>query len=223
VVELISGLRPERLRSNLDRVREQIATAAENAGRDPHSVEILAATKYIPASELGVLAEAGIVLVGENRAQDLEAKFERYGERFEWDFIGALQSRRLRLIVPRVRLIHSVASESAMVELERQRERWREGLAILIEVNVAREPGKAGVLPEQLDELMALAPLPVEGLMTMPPLTDRPQESRRWFAALRELARTHGLTRLSMGTTQDYPVAVEEGATIVRIGTKLYD
>jgi len=185
-------------------------------------VEILAATKYIAGEDLPTLAEAGIRLVGENRAQDLQEKVAAYGQLFQWDFIGQLQSRRVRLIVPHVRLIHSVASESALHELERQRERARPGLRILIEVNLAGEAGKAGIAPEQLDALIARSPVPVAGLMTMPPLSNDPEDSRRWFAALRRLADERGLEHLSMGTSQDYAVAVEEGATIVRIGTKLY-
>ncbi len=161
-------------------------------------------------------------LLGENRAQDLQAKVAAHGELFTWDFIGALQSRRVRLIVPHVRLIHSVASDSALRELERHVELARPGLRILIEVNVSREPGKAGVAPDELDGMIARSPVPVAGLMTMPPLSPDPEDSRRWFAALRELAHARGLKELSMGTTQDYLIAVEEGATIVRIGTRLY-
>jgi hypothetical protein len=145
-----------------------------------------------------------------------------HGQLFEWDFIGQLQSRRVRLIVPHVRLIHSVSSESALRELERHRDLARPGLRILIEVNLAGEAGKAGIVPEQLDAFIARAPVPVAGLMTMPPLSVDPENSRRWFAALRELAAERDLEHLSMGTSQDYVVAVEEGATIVRIGTKLY-
>jgi hypothetical protein len=225
VAELISGLRAERVRANLERLRGEIDAASALApAADAHGpVEILAATKYVPAEELPVLAEASVGLVGENRAQDLQAKIEAHGELFEWDFIGTLQSRRVRLIVPHVRLIHSVASSSAMRELERHAERARPGLRILIEVNLAGEPGKAGVRPEHLDELIARSPFPVAGLMTMPPACVDPEASRPWFAALRELARERGLEHLSMGTSQDYLVAVEEGATIVRIGTSLYD
>jgi pyridoxal phosphate enzyme (YggS family) len=222
MARLISGLDAETVRANLQEVREEIASAAVRAGREAGDVQILAATKYLPAGELPALAEAGVSLVGENRAQDLEEKVAAHGELFTWDFIGQLQSRRVRLIVPHVRLIHSVASGSALRELERHRDRAASGLRILIEVNVAGEPGKAGVLPEQLDEMLAAAPLPVAGLMTMPPLARDPQDSRRWFAALRDLAHARGLGELSMGTTQDYVVAVEEGATIVRIGTRLY-
>jgi len=138
------------------------------------------------------------------------------------DFIGQLQSRRVRTIVPYVRLIHSVASDSALRELERHRELARPGLRILVEVNVAGEQGKAGIAPEQLDEFIARSPLPVAGLMTMPPLSPQPEDSRRWFSALRELAHERDLEHLSMGTSQDYAIAVEEGATIVRIGTSLY-
>jgi pyridoxal phosphate enzyme (YggS family) len=227
MAELITGLHPQAVRANLERLHEQIRAARERseaAGVRPRGseVEVLAATKYIPLEELPVLAEAGIRLLGENRAQDLQHKVAACGELFEWDFIGQLQSRRVRLIVPHVRLIHSVASESALRELARHQALARPGLRILIEVNLAQEPGKAGVLPAQLDDFIARSPLPVAGLMTMPPLAEDPSHSRRWFAALRELARERGLEHLSMGTSQDYAVAVEEGATIVRIGTKLY-
>ncbi len=224
MAELISDLRADTVRSNLAAVREEIVAAATRAGRDPEAVEVLAATKYVAVEHLPILAEAGVRLVGENRAQDLQAKVAAYGELFEWDFIGQLQSRRVRLIVPHVRLIHSVASESALRELGRHRALARPGLRILIEVNLAREPTKAGVVPEDLDAFLASSPVPVAGLMTMPPaVSGDPHDSRRWFAALRELAAARGLEHLSMGTSQDYLVAVEEGATIVRIGTRLYD
>jgi pyridoxal phosphate enzyme (YggS family) len=219
---LITDLHVRAIRENLEAVREEIIHAAARAGRDPLGVEVLAASKYIAAEDLPLLAEAGVTLVGENRAQDLQDKVQARGELFTWDFIGALQSRRVRMIVPHVRLIHSVASESALRELERHRELARPGLRILIEVNVAREPGKAGVAPDELESMIERSPLPVAGLMTMPPLSPDPEDSRRWFAALRELAEAHGLAELSMGTTQDYLIAVEEGATIVRIGTRLY-
>ncbi len=227
MARLISGLSAQRIRENAARVREQIDAAHERApGRAvavPAQVELLAAIKYVTVEDLPLLAEAGIALVGENRAQELAAKHAAHGELFEWDFIGQLQSRRVREIVPYARLIHSVASESALRELERHREQARPGLRILIEVNVAGEAGKAGVAPQQLGEFVARAPVPVAGLMTMPPLAGSPEQSRRWFAALRELADEHGLAHLSMGTSQDFAVAVEEGATIVRIGTRLYD
>lgn len=225
MAELICGLSAEGIRANLARIREEIAAAvgrssSARAGRP--EVEILAAGKYVPLEDLPVLADAGIRLLGESRAQDLQAKVAARGELFEWDFIGQLQSRRVRLIVPHVRLIHSVASDSALRELARHRELARSDLRILIEVNIAGESGKAGLAPEQLGEFIARSPVPVAGLMTMPPLSDDPGRSRPWFAALRGLADEHGLQGLSMGTSQDYVVAVEEGATIVRIGTKLY-
>jgi pyridoxal phosphate enzyme (YggS family) len=223
VVELITALRAETVRVNLAEVREEIATAAAAAGREPGEVEVLAATKYVSADDLPVLAEAGVGLVGENRAQDLVAKVAAHGQLFTWDFIGRLQSRKVKTIVPLVRLIHSVASESVLRELARHRTEARPGLEILIEVNVAREPGKDGVAPEQLDALIERAPVPVAGLMTMPPHAENHEDSRRWFAALRSLAEERGLKRLSMGTSQDYLVAIQEGATIVRIGTRLYD
>jgi PLP dependent protein len=196
-----------RVRENLERVRERI-------GPD---VEILAATKYVPAKELPKLAEAGIELVGENRAQDLLAKQADYRELFTWDFIGAIQSRKLKDISPNVRLIHSVASESALRRLERSPAR-----EVLIEVNLAGEESKEGIDPGELGAYIERCPVPVTGLMTMPPAVERPEDNRRHFARLAELAAEHGLERLSMGTTQDFEVAVEEGATIVRLGTVLY-
>jgi PLP dependent protein len=222
MVELIAGLDAEVIAANVRRVRGEIAETLERCGDGGREVAVLAATKYVALADMPILARAGIELVGENRAQDLKAKAEAHGEMFEWHFIGQLQSRRVRLIVPHVRMIHSVASESALGELERRGELARADLRILIEVNLAGEPGKDGIAPEQLDSFIARAPLPVAGLMTMPPLARDPQESRRWFSALRELRDEHGLEHLSMGTSQDYLVAVEEGATIVRIGTSLY-
>jgi pyridoxal phosphate enzyme (YggS family) len=222
MAQLISDLNVERIRQNLVALREQITDAARHAGRDPGEVEILAATKYVLSEDLPTLAAAGVRLVGENRAQDLAARAAVHGELFQWDFIGALQSRRVRTIAPHVRLIHSVASDSALRELDRHRELAHPGLSILIEVNVAREPGKSGIPPEELDSYLERAPVPVAGLMCMPPLASDPEHSRRWFAALRELAAARDLPQLSMGTSQDFLVAVQEGATIVRIGTRLY-
>jgi PLP dependent protein len=226
MAELIARLDPARVRANLERIRGEIEDARSRSRVQPaggaQPVEVLAAVKYLPDEALPALAEAGVRIVGENRAQELERRVALHGELFEWDFIGQLQSRRVRLIVPHVRLIHSVASRSALRELERHRELARPGLRILIEVNLAGEEGKAGIAPEELDDYIASSPVPVAGLMTMPPLAADPEGSRPWFAALRELARERGLEVLSMGTSQDYAVAVEEGATIVRIGTSLY-
>jgi PLP dependent protein len=198
----------ERVRRNLERVREQI-------GPD---VEILAATKYVGADDLPALAEAGIELVGENRAQDLLAKQEAHGDLFTWDFIGQLQSRKVKDVAPNVRLIHSLASDSALRRLEEHPAK-----EVLVQVNVAGEEGKVGVAPEELGEFIARVPVPVTGLMTMPPFVERAEDNRRHFARLAELAEEHALQRLSMGTTQDYRVAAEEGATIVRLGSVLYD
>ena len=223
MVELITHLRADTIRANLARVRDEIAAAAGAAGRDGSEVQVLAATKYVSAEDLPTLAEAGIELVGENRAQDLIAKVAAHGDLFAWDFIGHLQSRKVKAIVPHGRLIHSGASDSVLDELVRHQAEARPGLEILIEVNVAGEPGKDGVSPEELDAFIERSPVPVAGLMTMPPLAERPEDSRRWFAALRSLAEERGLKRLSMGTSQDYRVAVQEGSTIVRIGTRLYD
>ena len=215
---LITGLEAGAVRAAAERVREEIAAAARKAGRDPAEVELLAAVKYIALEELGVLAEAGLALVGENRAQELEAKATAHPE-LRWHFIGQLQSRKVKQILPYVELIHSVASDSALRQLERHGTPETE---ILVEVNVAGEEGKAGIAPDELGAFIERAPVRVSGLMTMPPFSEVAEDSRRHFAALRELAETHGLARLSMGTSQDFAVAVEEGATIVRVGSRLY-
>jgi pyridoxal phosphate enzyme (YggS family) len=209
-----TGLDAARLRANLDRVRSEIA----DAGRDPAEVEILAAVKYVPLEEMGVLHEAGITLVGENRAQELEVKAAAHPE-LTWHFIGQLQSRKVKTILPHVQLIHSVASESALRQLATHGTPETE---ILLEVNVAGEAGKAGIAPEELPRYLEASAVKVVGLMTMPPFADDPEASRPHFARLRELAQAHGLRQLSMGTSQDYAVAASEGATIVRIGTTLY-
>jgi pyridoxal phosphate enzyme (YggS family) len=208
VAELITGLDAARIRDNLARVREEI----------PEGVQVLAAVKYVPLEELGTLAEAGIELVGENRAQDLEAKATAHPE-LRWHFIGQLQSRKVKLILPHVELIHSVASDSALRQLGRH---GTPETDVLVEVNTSGEEGKAGIAPGELGAFIERCPVRVVGLMTMPPFTDDPEASRPHFAALRELAREHGLRELSMGTSQDYRVAAEEGATIVRLGTSLY-
>ena len=199
---------PERVRGNLERVREQIGT----------EIEICAAIKYVEAGDLPALAEAGIELVGENRAQELLAKQEAHRDLFTWDFIGQLQSRKVKEVAPNVRLIHSLASESAMAKLEQH-----PAGEVLIQVNVAGEEEKAGIEPDELGDFIARCPVPVTGLMTMPPFVERAEDNRRHFARLAELAAEHDLSRLSMGTTQDYAVAAEEGATIVRLGSVLYD
>jgi uncharacterized pyridoxal phosphate-containing UPF0001 family protein len=212
VAQLIRGIDARRVADNLARVRDEL-------GRD--DVQILAAVKYLALEELGSLAEAGITVVGENRAQELELKAAAWDGRaaFTWDFIGQLQSRKVKQVLPLVRWIHSVATDSALKELGKH---GTPDTEVLIEVNVAREEGKAGVLPDDLGAFIGRCPVTVVGLMTMPPLAERPEDSRRWFAALAQLADEHGLRELSMGTSQDYAVAAQEGATIVRLGTILY-
>ena len=165
------------------------------------------------------LADGGITLVGENRAQELVAKAQAHPGLFTWDFIGSLQSRKVATLVPLVRYIHSVATDSALRQLERYA---TPETRILVEVNVAGDPGKAGIDPPQLPEFLERSSVEVVGLMTMPPLANRPEDNRRHFAALRELAERHGLRELSMGTSQDFEPAVQEGATIIRLGTALY-
>jgi pyridoxal phosphate enzyme (YggS family) len=215
MVELIRGLDAERVRRNLDRICKEIG----GTGRAPGDVQILAAVKYVPIEELRTLAEARITLLGENRAQDLDAKVAAYPGRFTWDFIGHLQSRKVRQVLPHVRYIHSVASDSVLAQLERH---GSPETQVLVEVNVAEDESKSGIAPGELRSFLDRCPATVVGLMTMPPLARAPEDSRPYFAALRELSERHGLKELSMGTSQDYLVAVQEGATIVRLGTTLY-
>jgi uncharacterized pyridoxal phosphate-containing UPF0001 family protein len=176
-------------------------------------VTVVVATKYVSVDELGLLADAGIEVVGENRAQDLEAKHARYGDRFRWHFIGHLQSRKAKTVNELCELCHSLDSESAAKRLE---------IPTLVEVNLSGEPTKSGITPAELPRFLELYD-DVRGLMTMPPSSDDPEASRPYFRRLRELAEEHGLRDLSMGTSQDYRVAVEEGATYVRIGSVLYE
>jgi PLP dependent protein len=214
----VAGLSADRVRANAERIRAEIDTAARRAGRDPAAVELLAAVKYVDTEDLGALVDAGLTLFGENRAQQLEEKAAAQPD-VRWHFIGQLQSRKVKTILPLVELIHSVASESALAQLERHAAPDTE---ILVEVNVAGEEGKAGIPPAELEAFIARSPVRVVGLMGMPPFADDPEQSRPHFAALRELAERHGLRHLSMGTSQDYAVAVEEGATIVRVGAILF-
>jgi len=199
-------LSAETVRTAYDRVREEV-------GPD---VTIVVATKYVSPEEMAVLAEAGVEVVGENRLQDLEAKHERYGDRFRWHFIGHLQSRKAKDVSRLCDLCHSLASLSAARRLE---------IPALVEVNLSGEESKSGIAPAELpaflDEARGLG-VDVRGLMTMPPLAGDPEASRPYFRSLRELGAEHGLPELSMGTSQDYRAAVEEGATLVRIGSVLF-
>jgi PLP dependent protein len=209
MADLIHGIEPDKVRANLERVRE-------TAGAE---VEILVAAKYVPIEEMGALAEAGVALVGENRQQDLAAKHERWGDAFAWDFIGNLQSRKVKQVLPLCRLVHSVATDSVLTQLGRH---GRPETEVLVEVNIAGEEGKGGVAPNDLPAFIERCPVRVVGLMTMPPFSQDAEDSRPHFARLAELAAANGLGRLSMGTSQDWPVAVEEGATIIRLGSALF-
>jgi pyridoxal phosphate enzyme (YggS family) len=217
----VARLDPARLQENAARVREEIAVAAARAGREPADVELLVAVKYVDTEDIGALADAGLTLLGENRAQQLEEKVAAWPDHgLRWHFIGQLQSRKVKTILPLVELIHSVASHSALAQLAKHAGPDTE---ILVEVNVAGEEGKAGIAPAELGDFIARAPVRVAGLMGMPPFAEDPEASRPHFAALRELAAAHGLRELSMGTSQDFAVAVEEGATIVRVGSVLFE
>lgn len=208
MVEMIEELDAAAIRGRLEEVR---AVCGDG-------VEVLVAGKYVPNELMGTLAEAGVTLIGENRLPDLEAKVERWGDAFTWDFIGNLQSRKVRDVVPLVRLIHSVGTESVARKLAQYADA---GTEVLVQVNVAGEEGKGGVEPADLGAFIAALPVSVVGLSTMPPFTDRPEASRPHFARLAELAVEHGLERLSMGTSQDWRIAVEEGATTIRLGSTL--
>ena len=197
----------------------KVAANLEEARAVAEGVELLVATKYVPLEEMGRLAEAGVRLVGENRQQDLAAKHERWGDAFEWDFIGNLQSRKVKQVLPMCRLIHSVATDSVLAQLEKHGTPETE---VLVEVNVSGEEGKGGVEPEELAAFIERCPVRVSGLMTMPPFSEDPERSRPYFARLAELADANELSRLSMGTSQDWRVAIEEGATIVRLGHALF-
>ncbi len=195
-------MQADEIRSNYERIRSEVGEA----------VTIVAATKYVILEDMAVLAEAGVEVVGENRAQDLEAKHAAYGDAFRWHFIGHLQSRKAKIVNRTCELVHSLSSESAAKRLE---------IPALVEVNLSGEETKSGVPEAELDALLEAYP-EVRGLMTMPPEADDPEASRPYFRRLRELAAQRGLAELSMGTSQDYRVAVEEGATLVRLGSVLY-
>jgi PLP dependent protein len=209
---------PRTLFHDIDSARVR-ANLEEVTGAAGGRAEVLVACKYVPVEEMGALVAAGVTLVGENRQQDLAAKHEAHAADFTWDFIGNLQSRKVRQILPLVRLIHSVGTESVLEQLGRHGTAETE---VLIEVNVAEEEGKGGVAPVRLADFIARCPVRVSGLMTMPPFAEDPEASRPHFARLAELAAANDLERLSMGTSQDWRVALDEGATIIRLGSALF-
>ncbi len=208
MVELIREIDAELVARRLEGVREVVGDR----------VEVLVACKYVPLDQMGALSEAGVDLVGENRLQDLEAKHAAWGDRFVWDFIGTLQSRKIKKLLPMVRLIHSVATESALEQLGKH---GGSDTEVLLEVNLAGEESKAGIPPGAIRDFIDRCPVTVSGLMTMPPYSEDPEASRPFFAELASLGAEYGLPRLSMGTSQDWKVAVEEGSTIIRLGSSL--
>ena len=195
-------MRAEDVRERYERIRGEVGPG----------VTVVAATKYVSLEDMAALAEAGVEVVGENKAQDLEEKHARYGDSFRWHFIGHLQSRKAKTLNGICELVHSLSSESAARRLT---------VPALVEVNLSGEPSKSGIPPEELPALLELYD-DVRGLMTMPPLATDPEDSRPYFRGLRELAQEHGLKELSMGTSQDYRIAAEEGATLIRVGSVLY-
>lgn len=219
---LFHGLTPQRVAANLAAVEDEIAAACAASGRARSDVTLVAAVKYVPAEDVPVLVAAGIRHAGENRAQALAEKVA-LAPGLDWHFIGHIQSRKVRQIVPHVSLLHAVCTDSVLEQLGRHAP---ERTPVLVEVNVSGEGGKSGVAPEALpaflDRCRSVARADVRGLMTMPPLAEDPEASRPWFAELASLAGRHGLPDLSMGTTQDFTVAIEEGATFVRVGARLY-
>jgi PLP dependent protein len=190
-----------------DQIRARLAEVQEQVGPD---VTVVAATKYVSLADMGALVDAGVTVVGENRAQDLEAKHAEYGDAFRWHFIGQLQSNKVKVVNRICELVHSLDSDSAARRLE---------VPALVQVNLAGEASKGGVQPNELEPFLGYD---VRGLSTMPPAASSPETSREWFARLRALAEQHGLQELSMGTTQDFAVAAEEGATYVRVGSILF-
>ena len=209
MVEPFRDIDPARVAANVAEVRAEL----------PPGAELLVACKYVPSEEMAALSEAGVVLVGENRLADLVEKQRQWGHRFEWDFIGNLQSRKVKDVLPLVRLIHSVHSDSVLKQLAIHGD---DDTEVLIQVNVAGEEGKGGVVPEDLGAAIERCPVRVVGLSTMPPFTDDPEDSRPHFARLAELGAEHGLERLSMGTSQDWRIALDEGATTIRLGSILF-
>jgi hypothetical protein len=221
----------EVVRERFAAVSGRVAEAAAAAGRDPAEVRILVATKYVAAEHLGALRDAGISLIGENRAQDLVAKHALYGDAFDYHFIGHLQSRKTRLVLPLVSLIHSVSTMSVVQEIEA---RAANAATVLLEVNIAGEQSKSGIAPAAADAFLeqaaACSKVRFCGLMCMPPLSDDAETARPYFAQTRELAQrlssrwqgTYTFDQLSMGTSADYEAAAQEGATIVRIGSVLF-
>ena len=195
---------PDKVRERYERIRAEVGAG----------VTVVAATKYVSLPDMAVLVQAGVAVVGENRAQDLERKHAEYGDAFRWHFIGHLQSNKVKVVNRTCELVHSLASETAARKLT---------VPALVEVNLSGESSKSGVSPEELEGVLAAAAGEVTGLMTMPPATDDPEASRPYFRRLRALAEAHGLRELSMGTSQDYRIAAEEGATLVRVGSVLYD
>ena len=198
-----SLLSPDAIRERLEEIRSEVGP----------NVTVVAATKYVSVDELAALVEAGVDVVGENRAQDLEAKHALHGDAFKWHFIGHLQSRKAKGVSEICELVHSLDSDSAAARLE---------VPALVQVNLAGEASKSGVAPEELEAFLERCTADVRGLSTMPPFVDDPEGSRPYFRRLRELAERYGLRELSMGTSQDYRVGVEEGATFVRVGATLY-
>ena len=190
-------------------IAERYLQVREEAGP---GVTVVVATKYVSIEDLATLVDAGVDVVGENRAQDLERKHEAYGTAFRWHFIGHLQSNKVKVVNRTCELVHSLASDSTARRLT---------VPGLLEVNLSGEETKSGVAPEEIAGFVERYPL-IRGLMTMPPLTDDPERSRPYFRRLRELAVEHGLPELSMGTSQDYRVALEEGATLIRVGERLF-
>jgi uncharacterized pyridoxal phosphate-containing UPF0001 family protein len=193
-------LSPSEIRARLERVQSQVGPG----------VTVVAATKYVSLADMAALVEAGVRVVGENRAQDLEAKHAEYGDAFRWHFIGHLQSNKVKVVNRICELVHSLDSDSAARRLE---------VPALVQVNLSGEASKSGVDPSEIETYLRYD---VRGLSTMPPAAERPEDSRPWFARLHALAAEHGLSELSMGTTQDYAIAAEEGATYVRVGSVLF-
>lgn len=222
MVELIESLDHQLVKQRVADAVAQIEHARSSSNRSANQVELLVASKYLAVDLISELAGTGISLIGENRADTLAVKSKAAQELgLQVDFIGHIQSRKTKEILPYVDRIHSVCSQSTIKQLQRFTELAKPNLELLLEVNIANDQAKFGIRPDQIDEYISISPFPVVGLMTMPPATDDPESSRRWFAKLAQLAGQHNLQHISMGTSQDFLIAVQEGATIVRLGSSI--
>ena len=214
------------IRANLERVRERIARAAERAGRRAEDVLLIGVSKTVEVARIREAVAAGVPALGENRVQEARAKVAALGRPVPWHLVGHLQTNKVKEALGLFDVIHSLDRLELAKELDRRARSAGRAVDALVEVNVAGEPSKGGVAPEGLgvllDAVAGLDHVRVRGLMAIPPEAGDPEDSRAWFRALGKLGERHGLAALSMGMSADFEVAIEEGATMVRIGTAIF-